>query len=396
MMSKGFKSVKDYFINNEWILVFLLFFPFVYKIVLPSGILMWFFETYKQEIKLICFLIILFKFIHKRVKPSILMWCLIVFDLWLIFATYSNNGIYQLKTVSIYVISSLVMAMLVEIYKDNPIVLIKGLLLNFEIFLYLNFVTVLLYNSTKGYLGSNYLLGYYNTLMVFTYPAICVAAIYMSLSKKYVRSLILIIVSILTIILAKGSTPLGSLICSIGVFVVLYLLKNTKVNIPFWLISLLLLLFNIFIVFIFEGGKYKLIDFIIEKVLNRNTTFTGRLTIWESALDIIKNNLLIGCGYKTSIPYIIGSDITVVHAHNTLLTTAVNSGIIGLILFFILHCVLIYRVDKTSNSIYKFIMIGLLAGIFLSYTTDSYTKDYLFLVIFFLTYHLSTYICKKK
>ncbi len=390
-MNDRVKGIKEYLIDNKWILVSFLFLPFVYKILFPDGTKIWLIESIKQEVKVLCFLIILFLFLFKRKKPSKLLWCLFIFELWLIITTLINNGIYQLKGVLIYAMSSIAIAMLIELYKDDIGPLIKGLMLDYEFFLYLNFITVVLYNSTKGYSGSCYMLGYYNTMLLFTYPAICIAAIYMKLSKKYIRASILILISMLTIILSRGSTPLGSLICSVGVFVILYLLRNTKINIPFWLISLLLLLFNIFIVFVFEGGKYELIDFIIEKVLNRNTTFSGRLTIWESALNMIKNRWLIGYGHSTAVPDVIGSSTTVIHAHNTLLTIAVNSGVIGLILFFILHYVLIKKIDKTNNSIVKFVAISLLAGIFLSYTTDSYPKDFYFLVNFFLAYHMDDY-----
>lgn len=390
-MNDKVERIKEYLINNKWILVSFLFLPFIYKITFYDGTEIWLIESIKQEAKILSFIIILFLFISKRQKPSKLLWCLILFELWLIITTLINHGIYQLKSVLIYAMSSVAIAMLIELYKDDIETLIKGLMINYEFFLYLNFISVALYNSTKGNSEWCYMLGYYNTMMLFTYPAICIAVIYMKLFKKYRRASALILISMLTIILSRGSTPLGSLIASVGIFVVLYLLRNTKINIPFWLISLLLLLFNIFIVFFFEGGKYKIIDFIIEKALNRNTTFTGRLEIWESALDLIKNRWLIGYGYATAVPYAIGKSKTVIHAHNSLLTTMVNAGIIGLILFFILHYVLIKKIDKINNSTVKFVAISLLAGIFLSYTVDSYPKDFYFLVNFFLTYHINSY-----
>ena len=380
-------KTKQYVIGKEWILVFLLFFPFIYKVWLPDGSSIYFLDIIRHKWKIVSLVIITILFIIKKKKPSKLFILSLVIEIWTLIITFIKNPSGMKETI-LFVSAVLSISGIIELFIDDLDNLLNGLLLNFEIFLYLNFITILLYHSTRGYNGAHYLLGYYNTMMVFVYPAIALAFIYMFKNKKYVRPILLIVISVLTIVLAGGSTPLGSLIASIGV-VILYLLLQ-KFNIKTKHLNLILFIlavaFCIFILFFFVGGKFKLIDFIIEKVLNRNTTFTGRFPIWAKAEEMILNNPIFGYGREVQIEATPGWFLT--HAHNTYLTNLVFTGLIGFIPFMIMNVMIVNKLDKQRNCLLKYILAGLLFGIFISFVTEAYQKEFMFYIIYFLAYNI--------
>lgn len=387
VMEKSKFSIKS-IINNKWIIVALLFFPFIYKVWLPSGSSIYFLDYIRDKWKLFSLLILIIMFIKRKKKPSKLLLTTLLLEIWTLIITVINNP-NGIKETIVYISAVLSISLLIEIYMDDIRSLLNGLMINFEVFLYLNFITIILYHSTQGYNGAHYLLGYYNTMMIYAYPAIALAIVYMYINKKYIRSSLLIVISILTILLAGGSTPLGSLLATIFAIAIGLLIykKNIKINHYGLLLFVIAFLFCIFILFIFEGGKFKLLDFVIEEVLHRNTTFTNRLPIWKKAEEMFISNPL-GYGRETLIEAAPGWFL--VHAHNTYLTVLVFTGVIGFILFMAFNILVLLNIDKQNESVIKYLFIGLLFGIFISYVTEAYQKDYFFLIIYYLAFYLNT------
>ena len=80
-----------------------------------------------------------------------------------------------------------------------------------------------------------------------------------------------------------------------------------------------------------------------------------RLHIWDAALKMIKNNPLIGIGlnhyelhypsYKSPSGYF----ETFGHAHNTFINIAVETGLLGAILFMAFLLIILYRIFKENN-----------------------------------------------
>ena len=386
-MQKIVLNIRSLIEKNNWIVVFLLFFPFIYKIWLPDGTGFYYIDSIKDYWKMFSFVVVVALFLTKKKKPSKPLIIVSVMGIWTIVVTAINNSNGLYETI-LFVIAVIVLSSLVELFIDDIDNMINGLMLSFELFLYMNFVTIIAFHSTKGFLEHHYLLGYYNTLIVFTYPAIAVSSIYMHRRKKYVRPTLLIIVSILTLVLAGGSTPLGSLIGTFGIIVTCIILNKLKMQIKHKAIILFIvaIIFSGFILFVFEGGKYKIIDFVIEKLLNRNTTFTGRLGIWKRAEEMFLNNPIVGYGRETIIRVTNFGDF--IHCHNEYLTILVFTGIIGFVLFILFNFVILDKFDKQKESLLKYVLLGLLFGIFLSYVTECYQKEYMFYIIFFLAYHL--------
>lgn len=389
-MDTLFNKINVFLDKYKLIIFFVLFFPSFYYAVTPIAIrFVNILDIVQYRLRFALFLISIIIFIIKKKKPSLLLITILLDRIWLLGVTYFYNNVAILDTFH-HSMNVLTISFLIDAYRDDLKSVVKSVMPYFEILMYINLIIIFLFNSTKGYPQNNhYLLGYYNTMMVYAFPAIAVAIIYMYEYKKYIRASLLVIVSILTIIFAKGSTPLGALIAGIFVFCLQLLLSKTKAKKFKGTLSILFILvivFNIYILTFFEPGQINILDLFITKVLNRSTTFTNRICIWEKAIQMITEKPLFGYGNSTRI--ITDTGFIAEHAHNQFLQILIRSGFIGAIISSISHFVLIKKVDSAKNSIIKYAFIGLLFGIFLSYTTEAYLYEHRFYLVFFLSYYL--------
>jgi len=389
-MREMIERIQGFFAKNKWAVVFLLAIPFFNDGYLNNPIIS---DNLMDRFKIFVFVILLGLFIYKKRKPSPLLICLFVMEAWWFITTAINYGFAYsnaLYKTTIDIINALSVAMIVEFYKGKGEDLVDGLMLNLELALYPNFVTVFTQHAERGY----YLLGYYAVLILWILPAICVAALYMCIHKKYIRGSILIAVSVATAIITWCATIVVALMgmafaVALGIF--LYRNKKTsKFRFPLWTFVVLALLGNLFLLFVYSGGSFPFIDLFIEKFLGRSTTFTGRTPIWEKAIQMFMEKPLIGYGFR---PVVIRADgFEAMHAHNMLLQRLIATGVIGLILFVVFHILLILRVDKMKNSIARIVMIGGVFAINITYLMDAYKKFFRFYLVFFLAYHVDQII----
>ncbi len=387
------KSVKDLYKKYKWIFIFLLMIPFFndaysgFKIV-PDWIM--------DHLKIVVFLVLICFLLFQKKKPSSLMICLTVMEVWWLVTTLINYGFSDdtalYKTI-IDIVNALSVSLIVECFRDDGKNLVDGLILNFELAIYPNFVTVITQLADHGY----YLLGYYAVLILWILPAICVGVLYMIIHKKYIRGGLLIAVSVITAVMTWCATIIVALMgmaFSAVLGILLYLNgKTRKYRIPLSAYIVLVLLGNVFILFVYSGGKYPFIDFFIEKFLGRSTTFTNRIPIWQEAMRMISSKPIIGYGFRPEI--VIPGWNGILHAHNQILQRLTATGIIGLILFVIFHIILILKMDKMENSIARIVMVGGVFAISITYLMDAYKKFFRFYLVFFLAYHVDEIIRNK-
>lgn len=389
-MKDFLEKIKGIMKNYRWVIVFLFAVPFFNDVytgyqIIPDWIM--------DYLKILAFAALLISMIVCKKKISPLAFVLFLYEMWWFASTLINypelEGDMLHKSIC-DIANTLSMALIVEYFKDDPKSLVMGLMLNFELAIYPNFITVILKNIPGD---RYYLLGFYAVLILWIMPAICVAVLYMSLWKKYIRASILILISLTTIVMVKCATETVAFLGMIGIIVlglILFKIKklqNIKVSLSLFLVLALLL--NAFILFAYNGGSFPLVDFIIEKFLGRSTTFTNRVYIWEEAIRMIKEKPIIGHGYR---PEVTGSWFSVIHAHNQILQVLNARGIIGLILFAVFHILLCIKVDKSKNTFERLVMVGACFGIFLTYITEAYKKFFRLYLVFFLAYHIDELI----
>ena len=223
-MGKFVDRVKGFLSNNRWLIVFIMMIPFFndsyenFKI-LPDWIM--------DRCRIIVFFILAIVLIVKKKQPSLLLCALFAMEAWWMITTVINYGFsYSEATYKTFIdiINALSVALIVETFKEDGKSLINGLILNMELAIYPNFVTVVMNHADHGY----YLLGYYAVLILWILPAICIGALYIILNKRYARGSILIMISILTAAITWCATIIVAILGMMGLVFLAFLLHETK------------------------------------------------------------------------------------------------------------------------------------------------------------------------
>lgn len=323
-------------------------------------------------------------FIIKKKKPSALMISFFVFHIWMILEQLRVSSYDYLNYCNI--IRSISIVLIIEGYiDDSKKELLNALMIIFEVLLYLDSVSIivnLINSDPKGYT----FLGWYNNIIVFTLPAICVAALYWMITKKKTRPIILCVVSVVITFLSSAATPKGSMIGFLGCLMVelllLYKLKVKKLRLWPWVLAALL--FNVFIVFFYREGLVPVLDDFIINILHRSLTFSGRTYIWDDAIKTIMKSPIFGYGYVPLSP--LGIDMAP-HPHNEILNTWMRFGIIGVIMYSVFSYIYMNKIERMKTDHFKALFIALVFAIYLAFITDWISRSYLYYIIFFLAYH---------
>lgn len=365
----------------KWLVVFVLMFPFMKMSYFRTVMILTpIYDVFRWLFTLI--LIYIYFFVKKK-KPNKIMIFVFIMEIWVlvnVLIKLPNNFIDALKDA----LSILSVELIIEIFKDDSKTLINGLMFNYEIAIYLELISLILYPS-GFHNDAVHFLGYYNIFIIYVIPALGVATLYYKKENKIIRPLLLTLASIACIILAKAATPLVALIGIIGVIIFeiamgKLIVKHRTSLIPWATIALL---GSLFVVFVYSGIHIDFIDNFIRNFLHRDITFSGRTFIWEEGFNLIKQKPITGYGFGTNI-IVKGNTF---RGHNEIIHRTLNSGIIGLISFIAFNIVYIAKTEKYKNDIFKIIFVALSFGMFLTFITEAYTNIYLYYVLIFLYYN---------
>lgn len=132
------------------------------------------------------------------------------------------------------------------------------------------------------------------------------------------------------------------------------------------------------------------LSFLIQDILNRDLTFTGRTYIWDYAIESISNNKIFGIGiYDFALRL---SRTGVYHAHCTLLNITFEAGILGLISYFSIWILSVVKSEKYKSNKYIY-LTSYFIFIFLIITlVEFYVKDIMFITLIGMIYNLSKLI----
>jgi len=206
------------------------------------------------------------------------------------------------------------------------------------------------------------------------------------LKNKYIYTLILF-VQIICLFLTFSRGAIISL--TIGIVLFLFLNKNLKLKYFLPIILGIVLLF-----FTFSKHYLTLLKTLFD--LNYFSNFE-RIQTWKICLNIIKDSPQ-GVGilnYENIYPYYLSSGLRYVsHAHNWILHTGLESGILGMIIFFTFYFSIIIDFFKNLNSKYIFIPLTLIV-FFIFNLTDYVLTDtrivILLTIIIFVGFFKSKY-----
>jgi O-antigen ligase len=245
--------------------------------------------------------------------------------------------------------------------QNNPKSYLKTTVILLGTLYFLNFITILLYYpegmyQTEYVVGDTYLMGFDNGMIYNLLPLCCYALLYSYVVKNKIFSKIsismLALMLVSEIYVKSGTGIIQAVIFVLMIFCVekkifTNLLRPTILFASFYVGTILFTVFRI---------QNYFTDFIIG-VLGKDLTLTGRTYLWDYAISVIQDNLLIGIGAGgTTVLGDNGHAYT--HPHSMLLDLMYKGGIIMLICFIILTILFIYKFKHShSNTVRRVILV---------------------------------------
>lgn len=222
---------------------------------------------------------------------------------------------------------------------------IKIALVAFEILIYINLISVILfpnglYRTSDSIVSARYgwVLGHQSIFAMYAAPAVCVAALNWNRNLDLISAMRFVCITIACImqILIFGSA--NNIVCIIVIAAGTWILSIRKTNsFPFAIVYIGVFILNILITVM---QSYSFLEPIVVSFLHRTMTFTNRTSIWTRVISLILKKAWIGYGIQDA--NVVGYHLGTTHAHNQYLQCLYLGGI-PLFVVFCLICFVSFR-----------------------------------------------------
>lgn len=320
-------------LKNESVLFFLLmpfFKPASLEFISP-GI-----EVLFNGWRVLSFALILFLYLMSG-RMSKLIVTISAYEVMLLVSTILNDGAYWGLAVNCGTVIGF--CMLTEIcIRQNCKKYFSAIFRIYFVLVLINFVVLLLFPegiAVDSYYSKNTynFLGIDNSLAVaVTLPLMSVACLYSAFKNRrltFAAFLMLVILSATTLI-TWSATGVVAWFVMAAYILFIYKSRLTK----YFNSYVLFITFAIMQVTIVFLRLQEYFAFIIETVLGKNITFTGRTLVWDLSYLIILQSPIIGHGVQEGHG-LIHIFNTFVYSHNGVLEVLLQTGVIGLVLYVI-------------------------------------------------------------
>ena len=272
--------------------------------ILGFGAINTFFNVSRVFVAIVIF--IQYLFIEKKVPSKLLKGELMVFACWFLSTIFSGEG---LSRFFIFSVSILSLTMLIELLIEHRLKsLIHALFVIYFILITVNLVYLIsifgftinieenaqsLYDFyTENAMVS--LLSSPNMTASFLFPALCSAMLSMLLTtEKHLIAWLMVAEIFCTVMILWSATSLTGVFLIVMYVLFVYKTKRERWIKPKFLICTILLL-GIGITFF--KIQY-LFSFIIEDILHKDLTMTGRTNVWNIGFDGFFSSPILGCGF---------------------------------------------------------------------------------------------------
>ena len=301
---------------------------------------------------------------------------IIILMLILLFSSIFNgtNIMFCIKDI----VKTLGLCLLVEYgikYDKNNFV--KSFSIFLSLLVYINLFSIFkdpngLYMNKTGYI-ENWFLGYKNTHILYIMPALLfnIMNSYLKKGKMTFYNYFFLIISLISTILVNNGTGIvGLMIIIIFILFTKFINKFSVINIKNGVYTYLTLFICIVILRLQNLFKFLIVD-----ILHKDLTFTGRIYVWDKALKMIKNKPLLGYG-NVSFEY----SRVVYSTHNTILGIMHKTGLLGLIMYF----VIIFGTEKELYITRKNYISKFVSSVVFSYLIMMLTEAYAFKYFLFI------------
>lgn len=317
-----------------------------------------FLDLLYSNMRLILFPLILYISYKTRIIWNNLFSLLVIYFLIILFSSIKHNSQSLVPLISLFITSTSFILCLVVGAKIDFSRLLKIIRNVFIIYVYLNFIFILIYPdgiwkditaSGTDEVGRYLVGGNYNQMGASMIVSIIVSAVYYLYTRKGKALVFLnILVSMISLFIVGSKTSL----VGISLFTIFMLLKPTSKK-----SSKLLYGFIIFYIFfqfqavflLTDLSKNGLATYFIENILHKDTSFSMRTNIWLRASVAFFESPVDGWGYQDKDWY--EENIGGVSTHNFVYSILLKGGII-LLFDFILIMLNILNNERKYRTVY--------------------------------------------
>lgn len=256
---------------------------------------------------------------------------------------------------------------------QNPRILIESFSL-FEIYIYINILTIILFPYTGSYYETNWFLGFKNFHVRIIIPIVCMSIFrsYLDVGYLTIRVIVLIIVSAFTFAINGSATSLLGFVAFLGLF---FSFRRKEKRIPCFInLKVVLLIFCIAFFVVVVLQDLSRFAFFIENVLEKNLTLSSRTKIWNLTFSLLSDHMIIGYGYLGANNYRTLYASPYNHPHNYLLYNLMTGGIILLITLFVGFLIADSRLRNNTNKIYGKVVLFCLSAFLIMGIAESLTS----------------------
>lgn len=367
-------------------------------IIFPPGVIQAYSDLYSISLWIKCAVaIIFFAYFLFYKKNNNYINLIVLFYGIQVLSTAINNPEYLIESIREALCSLAIIFSLYWMIIERKKIALADLNILLQSYIILNFL-FLLYNpeffgkfqSLRLY-QNNYFLGIKNQIALVLVPMTSFVIVYNFRKKlrKDFWSLIIISISFITEILIDSST--GIVAMAVMLFLYLFIGEEKKNIIFTQRIIFLFIVFNIALICLQTILSIPIIQEFIIGVLHRDVSLSNRTGIWERALLKFKEHPVLGFGRqlnKNMITFLAINEwdhSTTYSAHNVMLQTLLESGVLGYIPLLSVGRMLMKRTSKKESMFYSIVNIGL-AAILTSFLTEAYDLTYFFAISIFLLF----------
>ncbi len=267
--------------------------------------------------------------------------------------------------------------------KNNYKATVSRLSYLLTIMVVLNFFSILLFphGMYEDDNWQNYFLGYDNGHVVVFMPALFFAIQHAHYKNRKLLLYINWFSVLASTLICRSGTTVAGLAVLIGILIMIYFPFVRKILFN-WK-TVLIVIAGIFF-FIIILRRQEVFQDIMMKYLGKDSTFTGRIYLWDKALEVFQQNKWLGTGdsaeINTEIFTIFNQKLS--YAHNEILDLLVRSGIIGLCIYMICIARTI-NIVRHNKDVHSKTWLAFMASYWLIMMFESYSS-YFFYYLYFV------------
>ncbi|MFQ7823136.1 O-antigen ligase family protein [Clostridium sp.] len=329
-------------------------------------------------------------------KVSKFVLTLLFFQLTLLISTLINKG--DIVRWAMYSGINLSIAMIIELaFKNNIKIFLKVLYRLLSVIIVINYILLIIYPNgiylVAGERGN--FIDMDNLLAPTIIPGVLFAMMYSYIVYKKLKKIPLLIITIsaLTIIYVWPATAVVALFFALTLSAITIFSKKGAflLNIRTYIVSYVVF----FITIIFYNLQDK-ISFIIEDILGKSITFSGRTIIWENYFYVIKQSLqsmFLGFGVKSSNVLYNPTFGRNTHMHNQFFNIQLEGGLLAVLFFIVLIIMASNRLYKNRNDKIVKILSAFLFSFLLLMSMEVFRNMVMFIAILSFSYNNKRLVC---